>query len=488
MNSAQIAPALNLAPSMLVIFGITGDLSRRKLLPALYQLERNNLLHSKTRIVGITRREISIDDLFDKVPDSDMSETDIKVLQKLKKRIQIFQMNITTPTDYLGLKDYLDKIEAEVGQCTGRIFYLSIPPQISAPIIVNLGKQELNLGCGSHDTKSRLLLEKPFGFDTKTAQELIETTTKYFEEEQIYRIDHYLAKETVQNIVTFRFRNPIFEDIWNNQHIESIEIIADEKIDIEGRANFYEQTGALRDLIQSHLLHVMSVVMMDRPKNLLDEVDIHKSRLKLLSSIEQVPADKINKRAVRGQYEGYKNEVESRSTDVETFAALTLFSNDRNWKDVPIIIKTGKALKEKHTCITICFKPLAKDHDYFNRLHFYIQPNESIVIDLWVKKPGFNRVMQSTKMNFNYQQAFSDDSQPDAYERVLVDAIRGDHVLFASSEEVMQAWRIIQTVINAWEANGNDLAVYPKGSDGPDLSMLEGNKPYDTVSEISNIA
>lgn len=467
---------IELNPAVIVIFGITGDLSTRKLLPALYQLTKNGLLHDKTRVVGVTRRQVNLDDLLDKaklcVRDKD-GECDEVALAGLRGKLELYQMNAAEPDGYPGLKDYLDKIEDEVGMCVSRLFYLSIPPQISTPIIRHLGEQGLNQGCQRHNAKARLLLEKPFGFDMRTANELVAETTKHFEEAQLFRIDHYLAKETVQNIVTFRFRNPIFEDIWNNRHISSIEVVADEKLDIEGRANFYEQTGALRDLIQSHLLHVMSVVMMARPDDITDAEAMHRSRLELLNSIEPVPIDHLNERALRGQYDGYRQEVPNDRSWVETFAALKLFSRLENWRGVPIYLRTGKALATKQTAVTINFKPEAGDHDHTNQLTFNIQPDEGIFIQLWVKRPGFERRLQTAPMSFRYDQTFDEHGHPDAYERVLVDAIRGDHTLFATSDEVLSAWRIIEPVIAGWSQDGSGLRSYAKGSAGPDLKGLE---------------
>lgn len=466
---------LELQPAAIVIFGITGDLSTRKLLPSLYELEKTGLLHPKSRVLGITRRPVTAEEVLKQAKVSVHGKgerVDSAALKRLSKKIEMYQMNAAESMGYPDLKSYLDKIEDEVGLCMSRIFYLAVPPQVSAPIITHLGEQGLNRGCEKHNAPARLLLEKPFGFDFKTAEELIAVTTKHFSEEQIFRIDHYLAKETVQNIVTFRFRNPIFEDIWDNRHIKRIEIVADEKLDIEGRANFYEQTGALRDLIQSHLLHVMSVVMMDRPYDILNSDNIHKSRLELLQSIEPVPADQLALCTVRGQYAGYKKEVDNLDSHVETFAAIKLYSLAEKWRDVPIIIRTGKALSAKRTCITVCFQPEAGDHDHTNSLRFYIQPDESIVIELWVKKPGFKHVLQTASMSFSYRQTFDENGHPDAYERVLVDAIRGDHTLFATSDEVMAAWHILEPVIQGWSTGSQGMQTYAKGSDGPSLEPL----------------
>lgn len=467
---------LDLAPAVIVIFGITGDLSVRKLLPSLYELHKNSLLHDKTRIVGITRHKQTVAAILKKaipgIRDKD-GRVNNKVLKSLGNKLEIYQMSAAQSDHFPELHSHLDVIEDKAGICMNRLFYLAVPPQISTPIIKHLGENGLNKGCSQHQVGAHLLLEKPFGFDSTTAQELIEVTTKHFKENQIYRIDHYLAKETVQNLVTFRFRNPIFEDIWTNHHIKSIEVVADEKLDIEGRANFYEQVGALRDLIQSHLLHVMSIVLMDRPADITDGDAIHTERLKALDSIESVPADKIAERVVRGQYTDYKKEVDNTRSEIETFVALKLYSHATHWRDVPIIIRTGKALKAKQTRITICFKPKNNDHDHTNQLTFYIQPNESIVVELWVKKPGFQRELQLAPMSFRYDQAFDSHGHPDAYERVLVDAIRGDNALFATSDEVMAAWRILQPVLDAWSTGDDDIVPYKKGSAGPNLDSIQ---------------
>lgn len=461
--------SLQLDPAAIVIFGITGDLSTRKLLPSLYELIKNGLLHDKSRVIGVTRREISVEALLAETRQGIRAKdgrVDTAALAQLGRQIKLYQMDASAPAGYPAFRQHLDDLENQVGLCMSRIFYLSIPPQVSTPIITHLGQQGLNHGC-QHGRPARLLLEKPFGFDVKTAEELIETTTAYFDEKQIFRIDHYLAKETVQNIITFRFRNPIFEDIWDNRHIKNIEIVADEALDIEGRANFYEQTGALRDLIQSHLLHVMAVVMMEKPADIADADAIHAGRLQVLDSIEAVPAAQVAERALRGQYDGYRAEVANPDSNVETFAQLELYSLADRWRDVPIIVRTGKALAAKQTRITVCFRPEAGDHDHTNQLIFNIQPDESIEIELWVKKPGFKRVLQTASMRFSYQQTFDDNGHPDAYERVLVDAIRGDNTLFATSAEVLSAWRILQPVLTAWAAGDDGLKLYTKGSAGP---------------------
>lgn len=473
-EQSSLEKTLKLSPAIIVIFGVTGDLAKRKLLPALYELTKNNLLDKNTRIVGITRAHHTVKDVLEhtrpiiEANDGSIDEPSIKTLAK---NMSIFTMSSVNSEDYPKLADYLGDIENELGICLKRLYYLSVPPQISSPIITRLGEKGLNIGCQIHDSPAHLLLEKPFGFDTKTANELIETTTKYFEESQIYRIDHYLAKEMVQNIVTFRFRNPIFAGIWDNQHVSKIEIVANEKLDIEGRGNFYEQTGALRDLVQSHLLHMLSIILMNKPEDITSSQDMHKTRLEALNSIEAIPVNKILDRSVRAQYKGYREEASSPYSFIETFVAMKLFSNAPKWRGIPIILKTGKALEAKQTSIQITFCP--GNNEPTNSLTFNIQPDEGITIELLAKKPGYTRQLQSVPMKFNYQQNFDSHGHPDAYERVLVDAIRGDNSLFATSEEILSSWRIIQPLLDSWSMSDEDLVFYQKGSAGPDLSQLE---------------
>ena len=473
MNKDDATLALN--PAIIVIFGVTGDLARRKLLPSLYELQQSGHLHEKTRILGVIRREYELSALLQDTRDSITAkglQIDEAAFAALASKLELYSMNPAQPEGYPELKSYLETIETEAGVCMSRLYYLAIPPQISAPVITYLGQNGLNTGCDEHNVPARLLLEKPFGHDVATAEELIAVTRRYFSEEQLYRIDHYLAKETVQNLATFRFRNSIFESLWNNQHITSITIAADEKLDIEGRANFYEQVGALRDLVQSHLMNVLAVAMMDRPADLANSDDIHRERQKVLDSIEPVPSHQMTDRVVRGQYAGYKDEVDNQASSVETFVALKLYSRLEQWQDVPIYVRTGKALARKQTSVTVEFASREGADSQTNQLVFSIQPNESITMQLWVKKPGYEREMQLAPMEFSYGDAFDEHGHPDAYERVLVDAMRGDTTLFATSEEVMASWRILQPVLDYWVAHDDDIVSYEKGSEGPDLQRL----------------
>jgi glucose-6-phosphate 1-dehydrogenase len=457
----------HLDPALIVIFGITGDLSQRYLLPSLYHLIKDGLLPEQTGIIGITRGTTSSEELFEKV-ELCVNEVD-KVcdpvaLKAMHERTTMFQMDLDDPAAYDELLAKLNSLEEAKGICLNRLYYLSIPPQAYAPVISLMGERGLNTSCQHGRAATRLLVEKPFGFDVESAQRLVAEIAEVFQEEQVFRIDHYMAKETVQNILTFRFENPIFEALWSKQHIASIEISAKEKIGIEGRAAFYEPLGALRDFIQSHLLQILGIVAMDRPAE-DDSQHIHASKQTLLEQIEPVPADKIAERVVRGQYQGYREEVKNPESMTETYAAMTVFINNERWQGVPVKLLTGKGLDERKTEICITFHDTPETTS--NRLRFRIQPNEGIELELVTKQPGYTQTLQTTTMDFSYQHDFDNHGHPNAYERVLVDAVRGDHTLFATSQEVLASWRVVQPVLDAWRQHSDDLRFYELGSGGP---------------------
>ncbi|MGH7193501.1 MAG: glucose-6-phosphate dehydrogenase, partial [Candidatus Saccharimonadales bacterium] len=314
---------------------------------------------------------------------------------------------------------------------------------------------------GLSGSQSRLLLEKPFGYDLKSAEDLIKLLSEDFKENQIYRIDHYLAKETAQNLLAFRMHNPIFVPLWSCSHIQRVHVRAFETIGIEGRAGFYEQTGALRDFVQSHLMQLLSITLMDVPADMGSQA-IHEAKQKFLEGLE--PADPQG--AVRGQYDGYRSEVGNPSSDVETYAALRLRHDSERWKDTEVLLETGKGLDSKTTDITVEFKTPHERRR--NSLVFRIQPDEGISLDLVVKEPGFTDRMEHAALDFRYHDTFSDRQHIDAYERVLMDAVRGDRSLFASDREVLATWRVLQPVLDVWQSSGDGLAGYPLGSQGPD--------------------
>jgi glucose-6-phosphate 1-dehydrogenase len=362
----------------------------------------------------------------------------------------MFQMDFSSTKDFTNLKEKLSTLRTSLGESTQTLFYLSIPPQISHSIITLLGEHGI---AQIPDTK--LLLEKPFGTDLESAEELVEHIKSHFNEDQVYRIDHYLAKEMTQNLVVFRQGNSLIKQTWNRDFIESIEILASESLGIEGRTEFYEQTGALRDLIQSHLLELAALVLADFSST--DMTDIPAQRLAALKQLK-TPQD-IESEVVRAQYQGYREEVQNPVSLVETFVSVRLFSDDPCWKDVPITLTTGKALAKKTTEVRIRYRQ--KHADEANTLILHIQPDEGVEFDIWAKRPGYDRELQKLPLSFAYQTHF--DELPEAYEKVFLDAMKSDHSLFTRSDEVLETWRILDPIQRHWDMQ-EDIKLYPKKS------------------------
>lgn len=450
----------------LVIFGITGNLAQHKLLPALYHLMAAEELPEQIQIIGVSRREVSLDETYKQLRAFVGEEGyDATIEQRLREHTEMYQMDLSKVEDYQSLLVRVQELEQNNGDDGCRLYYLSIPSNAFRSIVHLLGQTGHNVPCvGSHDAP-RLLVEKPFGYDLASAWELIETLDEYFSEEQIYRIDHYVAKETVQNILTFRFYNPLFESVWNSKHVERISVVAHEQIDIEGRTNFYEQTGALRDLVQSHLLQLLAIVTMERPSN-MDSDCIHAKKLKLLRAVRPISSNEVASKTCRGQYVNYRDEVNNKSSLTETFARLELQIENVEWAGVPITLETGKALNEKRTEITVCFRRAEDMEEEQNKLIFRIQPHEGITIRLQVKRPGLKTKTDTADMSLDYATSFIERSV-DAYERVIVDAIRGDQTLFASAAEVIRSWEIVGNVLDNWSHSDEELTLYEKGSTGP---------------------
>lgn len=431
-------------PTILVIIGITGDLSKRKLLPAVEQIAKAGALPDQFRIVGITRRDVSVDEIV---------STD-QNYAFVKDHLELYKMDLANGDDYTGLKQYLDTIESSFGKKAQRLFYLSVPPQFSRPIVELLG----HAGFGD-DIATKLLLEKPFGVDLSSARELIDKTRQYFAEDQLYRIDHYLAKEMAQNLIVFRNDNALFKQTWNNHHIDRIEVIASEKIGIEGRVDFYEQTGALRDLVQSHLLQLAALVLMDVPED-SDMKNVPRYRLDALRHLSIATRDN-ELVATRGQYNGYRSDVKNDRSTTETHVDMTLVSSDERWQGVPIRIMTGKAMAEKATFVRIVYKTVAQ-HEA-NELIILLQPNEGVELQLWTKVPGYDHKLEKHSLSIAFKDHFP--QLPEAYEQVLLDAIRDIHTLFASSDEVIETWRIIDPVQQLWQMNESTLLQYEQSTD-----------------------
>ena len=454
-------------PSVLVILGFNGNLSKNKLLPALYHLLKRNMLTDSFRIIGVFRSsEITTESIFQEV-ESNLLESEQpyapQFLEQLKAITTPVIMDSTKPEDYQTLVDTLDKLDSEQSASYQRLFYLAIPPAIFPAVIDCL------VAAGQHiDTNGRvrrILVEKPFGTDLTSAKELVRVMATHFKETQIYRIDHYLAKENVQNILAFRFGNPLIEDIWGRQFIDNIQISALEKIGVDSRSNFYEGMGALRDFVQSHLMQLMVLIMMEAPDT-FDSDGIHRAKFALLQSVDIIRPNHVDEIAVRGQYEGYREEIHNEESNVETYAALCLHVSNSRWAGVPVFLRTGKSLHEYRTEIKIIFKDRYQRKVPPNIITIRIQPDEGISMNFSAKAPGFKDRFQPVNMQFNYHDSFN-DSSPDAYERVLVDCVQGDQSLFATHEEVMRCWEILQEVINTWNSGGSKPEMYPVGSWGP---------------------
>lgn len=452
-------------PLILVIFGITGDLAQRKLLPALYQLLKAHDLPEQLHVVGISRRDVTKDSVYAQLKSFVGPEGyDETIEQHLKDCTEMIQMDLLNTDAYHELLIHLQSVESAYEEGASRLYYLSIPSQAFTPIIRLLGETGHNAPLASGDAP-RLLIEKPFGYDLVSAKELVGVLGEHFGEGQIYRIDHYVAKETVQNILTFRFENPLFESVWNSEHIERISVMAREQIDIEDRAGFYEQTGALRDVVQNHLLQLLAITTMARPAQIESE-SIHANKLALLNAVQPISPDEVASKAVRGQYEGYRTEVDNPDSNIETYARLELSIDNDQWRGVPVVLETGKALDAKSTEIIISFRQHGDAPDERNRLIFRIQPREGITLRLQTKRPGIRNITDGADMDFDYAKAFN-ERPADAYERVIVDAIRGDQTLFASAAEVIRSWEIIENVLQQWLRSGDGLVSYAKGSAGP---------------------
>lgn len=457
----------DLPASALVIFGASGNLAMNKLFPAIYELLKYDHVPEHFAIVPVFRQTSnSIDHVLEQTEIHllrEKKECDEAIMKRLRDLLHPITMDSTNQDDFYRLRDMLDGLDTETGVQHQRLFYLAIPPEIFGNVLGCLA------GAGQNDESSgvprRIFVEKPFGYDLASARQLVDDTSKHFAEHQIYRIDHYLAKETAQNILTFRFNNPIIEDVWGRQFIDHIQISALEKIDIEGRASFYEGMGAMRDVVQSHLLQLLALMLMEAPHE-LNSQGIHQEKLAVLNAIQPLRTGHIAENVVRGQYHGYRDEVQNNETTTETYVALKLEVANSRWGGVPVLLQTGKAMNEKSTEIHVVFKDRSRRNSPENILTVRIQPNEGISLKMSAKKPGFYGETQPVVMNFDYQSAFG-SLNPDAYERVLNDAIAGDQSLFASSEEVLRCWEILEPVFQAWEHGEAPIHGYGKGTSGP---------------------
>src|SRR3989344_2018064 len=454
-------------PVTFVIFGATGDLARTKLFGALFDLAKNHNLPSDYAIIGFSRREWD-DSAFQNFVSEIFAEkknVQNEVFDKFIRSLRYIKGDFSLENDYKKAAELVAKIDKERGVCGDRLLYLAAPPVNYEAILRVIDGSGLSIPCGGNQGWARILIEKPFGTDVKNAERLENLLSKLFIEEQIFRIDHYLAKETVQNILTFRFSNTLFEPVWNKRFIESVHITLLEKDrgDTANRGLFYDGLGALRDVGQNHLLQMLALIAMENPR-IFDGKSVRKSRAAVFKKLS------VNKKGhyLRGQYEGYLKEPNVRSdSETETYFFAEAGVKNSRWRGVPFYIESGKKLENNEVKIKIVFKPEAfclmppLCNIYHNQITFHIQPKEEIEIRFWLKKPGFKIELQSENFNHSYK-GNPEMAAPGAYERVLYDAIVGDQTLFAGSDEIAQSWKFISKVRKKLKAS--PLVKYKSGS------------------------
>jgi glucose-6-phosphate 1-dehydrogenase len=490
-TTATITPQAERTPDpcIVVIFGASGDLTKRKLLPALYHLEQSGLLPKDFAVVGVARRPLEqtfAADMKEGIVSGGGVEKDDAKLDPFVDRVQYHAMNFDDAAGYDSLKTMLAELDTKFGTKGNRLFYLATAPEYFSDIIKFLGDHCMArpADCGDGQNWVRVIIEKPFGHDLESAKALNNEVNKVFNEDQIFRIDHYLGKETVQNILVFRFANGIFENVWNRNYIDHVEITAAESIGIEGRGPFYETAGALRDVVQNHVMELLSFVAMEPPVSFAAE-SVRAEKIKVWKAVQPIhPAD-----TVRGQYGpgvvdgkpvvGYRQEdrVHPRS-QTETYAALRLEIENWRWAGVPFYIRAGKRLARRVTEISIQFKlpPLLLFKDAHgkggegirpNVLSMRIQPDEGITLQFGAKVPGPTMTISKVNMDFSYAEAFG-KSSANGYERLLLDAMFGDATLFAHRDGVEATWALMTPILETWAKEPiRDLPNYAAGTWGP---------------------
>lgn len=459
--------------TVIVIFGVTGDLARRKLIPALYSNYIKGRLPEDVKIVGVGRREwdtaTMVEHAHKSLQEFAESQFEEESWETFKETFSYALVNLPEPETYQNLKDHLEEIEDE---SANRLYYLSIAPEFYADAIENLGKLDM---AREEDSWRRIVIEKPFGYDLETAQALNKVVHSVFNESQVYRIDHYLGKETAQNILFLRFSNTIFEPIWNRNHISNVQVTVAESVDVGTRAGYYDGSGVMRDMVQNHLLQLVSLVAMEPPSSF--EADaLRNEKVKVLQAIRRVRLEDT----VRAQYDGYLDaDGVAENSETPTYAGLKVFIDNWRWKDIPFYLRSGKALETKTTQVNIQFKrppnnifQLVEDEDLSrNMLSICIQPDEGMHLTIEAKIPD-QQVAKSIDMEVHYEDAFETEKLPDAYERLLLDAINGDAALFIRSDEIETAWKIVDPIIEGWEDNplAPAMQTYDKNTWGPQAS------------------
>jgi len=476
------------AASILFIFGGSGDLNYRKLSPALYNLFLDDYMPEKFAIAGIGRSQYSNEDYRTHLLDginkfSRRKDEQNGHWEEFSQNVTYLQMDADNQAAYSKITDYVKEKESEWGEHPNVIFYLAVAPQLVPSIAQKLGA--LNLCTDKNCT--RIVIEKPFGHDLQSAHDLNALLGRLFSEEQIYRIDHYLGKETVQNILALRFANALFEPVWNRNYIDHVQITASETVGLEDRAQYYEKSGALRDMVQNHILQVLCMVAMEAPVS-FDANEVRNKKVDVLNAMRPFTKGEVHENAVRGQYSsgwikgkevpGYREEKGvAKESATETYAAVKFHIDNWRWQGVPFYVRTGKHLHQKATNITLQFRPAP--HFAFptesaetwrpNRLTISITPEMDIRIRFQAKRPGQAMTLEPVDMVFNFDHQYGDDHAPEAYETLLLDVMEGDATLFMRADQVEAAWKLIMPILETWESRTPvDFPNYAPDSWGPE--------------------